>query len=187
MGLEIQAKFQRLAEDLQEEKELDEPPSQEEVVDLVVEDLAEGLQEDLDLDLLPSRDEVFDLLDDAVMDAKVRESVDKLIKKRLNQDWDVDSIKFLFENEIEAVPQGELFNPEEPDLPEIEEKVEEEVEEEEMEGDGRPFHKKRMRKVRLPHRLMDYRDGRNDVFKMRKMLGQGAFTNADKRLAKIFS
>jgi hypothetical protein len=58
------------------------------------------------------------------------------------------------------------------------------VEEKEYEGFGRPFRGKRMMNVRIPHRRMDYRDNRNDIYQMR---GRGVFSDIAKKFSEIFS
>ena len=51
-----------------------------------------------------------------------------------------------------------------------------------IEGDGR--FKKRSKRALIPHRVMDFRDARNDVFKLK---GKGFFTDVAKKFADIFS
>jgi hypothetical protein len=62
--------------------------------------------------------------------------------------------------------------------------VAEDIDEEDaIQGEGR-FNRRRMKRTLVPHRVMDFRDGRNDVYRMK---GKGFITDIAKKFADIFS
>lgn len=151
-----------------------------------IQNLREALRDEYKLEDLPDKKEVVDLITgDTLVKAKNQLVLDELLNRFNFTKFDIDTLAkgiIGYEPPKPAEARLEMGQPAginwaEMGFPELEEEAYLKIE-----GDGR--FKKRSKRALIPHRVMDFRDARNDVFKLK---GKGFFTDVAKKFADIFS